>query len=383
MMSETQMTEGHGTPRRRRLQPVQIVVIVATLVLALGGLGLGLQRQRSNQPTALERQAKGVTLVAAVAAEFRPEHRYIGTIQPWNEAKVGPQFDSAYVTQVLVRPGDTVRRGQVLARLEPERARNQSTTTKLQADAIEARLAAIRHESERIVGLMKKGIVSVNDAENKLAEAKSEEAKLGAAKSQLATSDLEVSDSTLLAPFEGEVADRLLDPGAFVHPGMPIVTVVDRRTVRVSAEAPEADFDLVSPGTLVRIRLAAANREIKAPVARRSPAADPSTRTIHFELDLANADRSLPVGTTAELLVTQKRGESAVALPAAAVEARGSKATVWVVEGGVAHRHVVALLGEVEGRLFLDPGLRPGSQVVLEGRNLLQDGDRVVARSRP
>jgi membrane fusion protein (multidrug efflux system) len=228
---------------------------------------------------------------------------------------------------------------------------------------------------------MKKGIVSVNDAENKLAEAKSEQAKLAAARSQLVSSNLDVRDSTLRAPFDGEVADRLLDPGAFVHPGMPIVTVVDRSRVRVTAEAPEADFELVAPGTPVRLRLLSTGKELTVPVTRRSPAADPSTRTIHFEIDLANPDRGFPVGTTAELLIAQKQGERAVTLPASAVTVQGGKAAVWTVAGDVAHRIVVPLLGEREGRLFLDPSLAAGTRVVLDGRTQLQEGNKVVARA--
>jgi len=361
---------------------VYAVVIAGTVLLILASLGLWVRSARSTRTTALVADPKGVTVILAAAADFHPEHRYVGSLQPWNEAKLGPQFDSAYVTQVRVRPGDVVRQGEVLAQLQPERAEAQNESTKMQAQAIEARLAAIQHESERIVGLMKKGIVSINDAENKLAEAKSEQAKLAAARSQLVSSNLDVQDITLRAPFDGEVAERLLDPGAFVHPGMPIVTVVDRSRVRVTAEAPEADFDLLAPGTPVRLRLLSNGHELTVPVTRRSPAADPSTRTIHFEIDLPNPDRGFPVGTTAELRIAQRQGERAVTLPAAAVAVQGTKATVWTVAGGdVAHRIVVPLLGEREGRLFLDPSLPAGTRVVLDGRTQLQEGDKVVARA--
>jgi len=374
-----------GTPPSTAPAPrgafrVYAAVGAGTALLVLASLGLWMRSERSTRTTAIAGDPKGVTFVVAAAAEFRPEHRYVGSLQPWNEAKLGPQFNSAYVTEVRVRPGDAVRQGQVLALLQPERANAQNEATKMQAQAIEAKLAAIQHESERIVGLMKKGIVSVNDAENKLAEAKSEQARLAAARSQLASSNLDVQDSTLRAPFDGEVADRLLDPGAFVRPGMPIVTVVDRRTVRVVAEAPEADFDLLAPGTPVRLRLLSTGRELQAPVARRSPAADPSTRTIHFELDLANHDRGIPVGTTVELFIAQKQGEKAVEIPAAAAAVQGTKATVWVIQGDAAHRLAVPLLGEREGQLFLDPTLAAGSRVVLDGRTQLQEGNRVVAK---
>jgi len=73
-----------------------------------------------------------------------------------------------------------------------------------------------------------------------------------------------------------------VDPGAFVHPGDSVATIVDRATVRVTVEVPEIDFEYVAPGTLVRIRALANDRELAGTIARRSPAADPSTRTVHI-----------------------------------------------------------------------------------------------------
>jgi len=95
-----------------------------------------------------------------------------------------------------------------------------------------------------------------------------------------------------------------VDPGAFVHPGDSVATIVDRATVRVTVEVPEIDFEYVAPGTLVRIRALANDRELAGTIARRSPAADPSTRTVHFEIDVPDPKRQLPVGTTAELTMT-------------------------------------------------------------------------------
>ena len=73
--------------------------------------------------------------------------------------------------------------------------------------------------------------------------------------------------------------------------------------------------------------------------------------------------------------VGKPRPASAIPLAAAAV--RTPMAMVFVVEDDVAHARVVPLHGEREGLLFHDPAQKPGTQVVMEGRALLQDGDRV------
>ncbi|MBL8952571.1 MAG: efflux RND transporter periplasmic adaptor subunit, partial [Myxococcaceae bacterium] len=183
------------------------------------------------------------------------------------------------------------------------------------------------------------------------------------------------------APFDGEIADRQADPGAFVRPGSTLATAIDRTTVRVSADVPETDFEAVAPGTPVKLRMLASGATRTATVARRAPAADPSTRTIHVELDLPNADRSLPVGTTAELLIDVGEPADAVELPIAAASVRGKRANVFVVEGGVAKRRALEVLGEAQGRLYVAPkGLEGGAQVVTLGRATLRDGDAVAAK---
>jgi multidrug efflux pump subunit AcrA (membrane-fusion protein) len=164
-----------------------------------------------------------------------------------------------------------------------------------------------------------------------------------------------------------------------VRPGTAIVSVVDRSIVRISGDAPEIDFEVVAPGTEVKIRVLSTGKELVGKIARRAPAADDATRTVRFEIDVANRDRSIPVGTTAELHVDVGRPEPAVEVPLLAASVRGSKASVFVVDGGLARARVVALIGERRGMLFLEPALAPGALVVTEGRALLGDGDRVAA----
>jgi RND family efflux transporter MFP subunit len=223
------------------------------------------------------------------------------------------------------------------------------------------------------------GFVSQNEAEQKEAQSESQQAQLLATQARLMGASLEVNDCILRAPFSGEIATRTMDPGGFARPGSAIVSIVDRTTVRVTADAPEIDFDAVAPGTPVALHTLATNRQINGLIARRAPAADPATRTVHFELDVADPARDLPVGTTAELVIEVGKESLATLVPLRAALVRGSQASVFVVDGDRAHPHTFALLGERPGQLFLDPKLAAGTRVVSEGRALLSDGDRVAA----
>ena len=366
---------------RRSKLPLAIAGGVAA-VLLLGGLMVWRADARTNK-VALASRSKPVTVVRSKAAMYRSTRTYVGTLQPWVQANVGPQLVSAYVDTVLVRPGATVKRGEVIATLDCREASASTKAIAARARALDARQQAVEHEATRTQGLLDGGFVSPNEAEQKTAQSTSEAAQVESERANLARSSLEVNDCIMRAPFNGEIAQRSTDPGAFVRPGNTIVTVVDRNTVRMTADAPEMDFDVVGVGTKVSIHIYATNRDLPATITRRSPAADPSTRTIHFEVDIADPTRSIPVGTTGEVNIEVGTPAQATEIPLYAATVRGSKAKVFVVDHNVAHSQTVAVEGEAGGSLFLDPALAPETLVVAEGRTLLEDGDLVDAKEAP
>lgn len=360
---------------RSRLLPIGIAGGVV-LLLALGGLLLRHAESGVND-VALSSGAKPVTATAASGTTFRASRTYVGTLEAWVRAAVGPQLVSAYVDTVLVRPGAVVKKGDVLATLDCRNASATSQAVAMQARALEAQQKAVAHEAARVQGLLDGGFVSPNEAEQKTAQSAAQQAQLLATQARLLGSTLEVNDCVLRSPFDGEIATRSIDPGAFVRPGAAIVSVVDRSVVRISGDAPEVDFDVVAPGTEVNIRVLSTGKQLVGKVSRRAPAADDATRTVHFEIDVPNRDRSIPVGTTGELRIDVGDPVPAVEVPLLAASVRGSKASVFVVEDGVAHARVAPVLGERAGRVYLEPSLKAGSLVVTEGRALLNDGDKV------
>jgi len=354
---------------------------IAGGVLLLLALGIALLRhaESGTNDIALSNAAKPVTVIAPSETTFRTSRTYVGTLEPWVRAAVGPQLVSAYVDTVLVRPGAVVKKGDVLATLDCRNASATSQAVAMQARALEAQQKAVAHEAARVQGLLDGGFVSPNEAEQKTAQSAAQQAQLLATRAKLLGSTLEVNDCILRSPFDGEIATRSIDPGAFARPGAAIVSVVDRSVVRISGDAPEVDFGVVAPGTEVNIRILSTGKELVGKVARRAPAADDATRTVHFEIDVPNPDRSIPVGTTGELRIDVGDPVPAVEIPLLAASVRGSKASVFVAENGVARTRVVPVLGERSGRVYLEPTLKPGSLVVTEGRALLNDGDKVSA----
>ncbi|MGD0677587.1 MAG: efflux RND transporter periplasmic adaptor subunit [Polyangiaceae bacterium] len=375
----TDSTTSPPTQAPSRVVPAAIAT-GALCVLAFGWLLVHRAESGVNK-VPLSATPKPVTAVVARETRYRETHTYIGTLRPWVEANVGPQFVSAYVDTVLVRPGASVKRNEVLATLDCRNANASSMGVAAEARAIDARQKAIADESARLNSLLDGGFVSPNEAEQKEAQSASEQAQLASQRAKLTAMGLAVNDCILRAPFDGEVSVRWLDPGVFVHPGTPIVTLVDRNTVRMTFEVPEIDFGAVAQQTPVSLDLLATGKKVIGAIARRSPAADVDTRTVHVEVDLDNTNRDIPVNTTGEVSIQVGQPVPAAEVPLVAASITGSKAALFVIDGDIAHQRTFQILGEQGSHLYLETTLKPGSRVVTEGRALLADGDRVAPKA--
>ncbi|MGO8992305.1 MAG: efflux RND transporter periplasmic adaptor subunit [Polyangiaceae bacterium] len=367
-----------------QLSPITIGITVAVVALVGGGAVVLHHSESETNKVALSSEPKPVTVVEAKTASYRASRMYVGRLDPWISASVGPQFVSAYVDTVLVRPGDVVKRGRVLATLDCRNASATEQAIEMQARALDAQQAALAHQSTRVTSMLDGGFVSPNEAEQTSAESAAKQAQLLAERAKMIGSSLEVSDCVLRAPFDGEIATRTVDPGAFVRPGTAIVSVVDRDLVRMTADVPENDFDVVTPGKKASVLIYATSKELQGSISRRAPAADPGTRTVHVEVDIPDPKREIPVGTTGELHIDAGEPVPAVRIPLSAATIRDTKATIFVVDGTTAHAKTFTSLGESQGAIYAAPAdVPPGSRVVTEGRAVLRDGDAVLAALEP
>jgi membrane fusion protein (multidrug efflux system) len=369
--------EERGRAGGHRRELIAIGGIVVLLVVS-GGLLVHHAEGKVNR-VPLSGAARPVSVVGAEAAPYSDSRSYVGAIDSWIEASVGPQYISAYVTTVLVRPGDVVTRGQVVATLDCAHPNAVSRSVQLQAQAIGQQQRATADEAAREASMLKGGFIAPNQVEQTSAQSSAEQSHVLETKARSLAASLEVHDCALKAPFDGEIAVRSVDPGAFVHPGATIVSVVDRNTVRVVVDAPEKDFNVATVGAPVRIEVLATGATLFAAVTRRAPRADPATRTIHFEVDVADPHREIPTSTTATVHMNVGKPVPATRIPLDAATQEEGKAKIFVVENDVAHLRQLTLLGERGDGLYFDPRTLPANtQIVTEGRALLSDGDAVA-----
>src|ERR1700742_2446890 len=130
-----------ASPPRRGVVPLAVGGAVIA-ILVLGGFMM-MRAEASTNKVAPASSPHPVSGVLARATRYRPSRTYVGTLEPWMQANVGPQLVSAYIDTVLVRPGATVKHGEVLATLDCRDASAGQLAVANEARAIEAKQRAL------------------------------------------------------------------------------------------------------------------------------------------------------------------------------------------------------------------------------------------------
>lgn len=205
-------------------------------------------------------------------------------------------------------------------------------------------------------------------------------------RSALGTAASMADYTQIVAPFDGIVTERYVDPGALVQnssagqAGRGIVKVVRDRSLRVLLPVPEVDLPRVRKGQPASI---VADAYPKTPfsgrVTRFAGAVDPKSRTLLTEIDLPSEGGRLRPGMYARVTLTLETHRGALSVPTEAVMGKDEDRFVYTVREGKARKTPVTV-GVDDGKTAeITSGLTSKSQVVLVGRDTLVDGAAVKA----
>jgi RND family efflux transporter MFP subunit len=315
------------------------------------------------------------------------------------------------VIEVLVEEGMAVRKGQVLARLDPSTATRYLTLAQAELGAsrralseTEVRLAQARTTLKRTRSLVADGIMTQADLDAALAEADALDARLALAREQVTVSERQIgvrendlADLTITAPFSGIAISKDAQPGEMVSPVSAgggftrtgICTIVDMASLEIEVDVNESYINRVTPHQRVEAVLDAyPDWKIPGAVITTIPAADRQKATVLVRIAFDRLDaRLLPdMGVKVAFLETggaAPAGQAAraeILVPRAAVRQDAGRDVVFVVQDGRVERRAVRLgLARGDAAIVL-AGVGAGEQVVVEGPQNLAAGMRVVVK---
>ena len=280
----------------------------------------------------------------------------------------------------------------------------------------QAVLANDQRQAERMAELFAKGLVSAQDRDNarttyesSAASLRAQEAQVQVAKSQIQTSasqvrlaetqveqqqsglrmaQMHLDDTRITAPFSGYVSQRALDVGAAVsnqaaatsNASVAILVIQDLDPVKVQIEVPERDVARVKTGNVVRLTSDAyPGRAFSGAVARVVHTLDPRTRTMGVEIEIPNPEKLLKPGMYGRVQLLLEVLKNVLLVPIEVIGGAEGRPSILVVRGD----KVIALpvkLGAADGpRVQVVQGLGPADQIIIQGKELVRDGQTVKA----
>jgi RND family efflux transporter MFP subunit len=383
-----------------------LVVIALAGVLVAGGAGLVAKRMRT--PAAEPASAGNNTRPGAQSAngpvmppeiieiavsdlgtaetrEVRRELPLTGQMRPVHSALVRAKV-AGEVLELRVREGETVKAGQVLARIDP--AEYQARLDERLATLAANRATWENNERTRKNNeeLLRKNFISQQAYDNTLANSTVAQAQVKAAEANVALAQKSVDDAVVRAPWAGLVAERSAQVGDKASVDMKLITLVDLSRMEIEAGVPAGDIPNVLVGQEVAFRVEGfGERAFNGRIARIAPQAATGSRSIMVYIDLPNTDGALKGGMFAKGLLTLSRSESVVAVPITALREERGETVVYAVVDGRLERVAVKVGARNEEQAWAEVAgaIKTGTQVIRTNLGTLAPGVRVRVGGTP
>jgi RND family efflux transporter MFP subunit len=315
--------------------------------------------------------------------------RATGTLHARQTAVISAQVVSR-IQQMLVREGDTVRAGQMLAILDDATLRAGLEQTQAAVHAAESQQAAAQTNAElatstlaRYKQLQEQKSVSPQEFDEvaRRAEASSSQvdslrAQASAAKAQESGAHAMLAYTRVTAPFAGIVTARMADPGTLASPGVPLLQIDSAGPLQLQTSVDESAIGAIRKGMKLGITIdAAPSLDPAGIVAEIVPAADPASHSFLVKIDLPPSPQ-LRAGMYATAAIATGSHAGIVA-PRSAVVMRGSLPCAYVLDSnGIAQLRYVTL-GAQEGNVVeVLSGISAGEKLIDD------PGDRGLAGKR-
>ena len=334
-----------------------------------------------------------VELGTAKRGDLAAHLTVVGNLIGLQTVDVAPRT-AGRLLSVNVQLGDSVRRGQVIAKVEDreivEQVRAAEASQEVAKATIrqrEADLNVSQLNFERSKNLFTRGLLAkqaLDDAESRYLAAV---AQLDLSKAQLSQNDarlqelrINLQNTTVSSPVDGFVGRRNVDPGAMVNTNTAIASVVDISRLKLIVNVVEKDLRMVTAGDVGIVEVDAyPGEKFNGRIARVAPVLDPATRTASIEIEIPNGDARLKPGMYARITLTVEERKNTLVAPKNAVIDFENKRGVWMPSEDRRAQFVPVTLG-IEGpeQIEILAGLKEGDRFVTTGAAAVRNNDQLI-----
>jgi len=390
----------------------------AALALTLAAVSAGCSTAAETAPD--PSKAADPIEVAAAAIETRSIDRFLrvtGSLVADAQAEVSAET-AGRVIETPVERGTRVAQGALLVRISPQETAAQLQEADANAGQIEARLGLTpdqafdrnrvpdvmnakasldlaEAEFNRMKALLDQKVISQSEFDQRRTQleaarqnyqvaqnaADQSYRSLEAARARTALARKAVADTSVRAPLDGLVVERLVSVGDYVTRGQRVATVVRIDPLRVELTIPEQQVSMVKVGQQVRLTVDAyPGEEFSATVRFISPALRSDQRALTVEAIALNKDGRLKPGLFATAQLRQGDAAPALLVPSSAVETVAGTSRVYVVKNNVVDERIVTIGERVGNQVEITSGISTGEVVASEPKGRLSDSQQVKVR---
>jgi len=368
---------------------VRTTIAIFSLMLVMVGCG-------SNKPLNQPPQGVQAQAIEKQAGFSADGFRFSAVVTPDSEAPLAFRIPG-YVTSLKqvrgqdgrmrdIAEGDRVTRGTVLVRIRSSEYEDKVHQASSQAAAADAIFQKAKLDFDRAAHLYDTQSLTKPDFDSAQAQYDASQEQLKSARALTSEAEIALRDTSLIAPFDGDIVKKTVELGAFVGPGVPAFSVAKTDIVKIVVGVPDTVVRSVKVGQPVDVAIDAfPTRTFHARISRMSSAADAITRNFEVEVAIPNHDHLLKVGMIGSLQFANADGAirtSALLVPlSAVVQGKDGKYGMFVVSnsntGDVARLHSVDIGAVTGSEITVISGLETGERIITTGANLLKDGQPV------
>jgi RND family efflux transporter MFP subunit len=280
-----------------------------------------------------------------------------------------------------VHLGDIVRKGDVVARLDPVDAEHNAASAEAELASARQHLEAAQKQLQRDTAQAREQLISALQLEQTQDAHAAALAQLKGAEARAAVAGNQRRYTRLVAEHDGVISAEQANTGEVLAAGQAVFSLAWSGAIDITTEAAANQVARVRVGAPATVRLSAVpERTLTGKVREISPAADPQSRTYRIKVTLESQDPALRLGMSGEVAIaTGTAAANTIAIPATALFHQGNRPAVWIVRpaDGQLELRPVNVSAYGERSVTLTGGISGGEQIVVQGVHTLTAGEKV------
>jgi len=315
-----------------------------------------------------------ITTFTAKAEKYKHYLELQGSVETKQNVVITPE-SAGFLQRILVKEGQNVNKGQLLATIDDNGLSQQKAQLQIQAD-----LAKTTYERQKRLWEQKIG------SEIDFLQAKSNYEALEQNVNQI---DKQLGKTSVRAPFSGVIDEIIAKEGNVVSPGQTqILRIVNLNNMYIETDVPESFLTSVSNGKEVIVEFPVLGKTIESEVRQTGNFINPANRTFRVEIAVPNSEKNIKPNLTARLKINDYTSENAILIPQSVISenAKGEQYVFILekMEGEKATaRQVIIETGKTQGDVIeVISGLEDSDKIIDEGARSVKDGQTVRITSK-